>query len=58
MKFLLRHLASVLTIVGLAAVIVLEAWRPGVVSGALNLTWVWLISVGLLLADRWLSTSE
>lgn len=58
MKFPLTHLASALTIVGLAAVSAVESWRPGAVSGAVDLTVVWLVSVAFLLIDRRLQPND
>jgi hypothetical protein len=49
----LLDISIVLNIIGLAVIGALESWRPGVVSGAVNISFVWigavvLLSVGLL----------
>lgn len=51
MRLPLTYVASALTVVGLATVSALEAWRPGAVSGAIDLTVVWLLSLTFLLID-------
>ena len=46
-----------INIIGLAVIGALESWRPGVVSGALNIGFVWvgavvLLSAGLLVKRK------
>lgn len=44
-------LIRLITVAGLAAVGLLEAWRPGFVSGAVNLGLMWVAATGLLLVS-------
>ncbi|MBI2984459.1 MAG: hypothetical protein HYY50_02445 [Candidatus Kerfeldbacteria bacterium] len=40
-------------LLGLAAVMVLETIRPGFVTGAVSLTWVWLGSIVVMSVTIW-----
>lgn len=42
------ELCLAINIIGLALISALESWRPGVVSSAVNIGFVWIAAVGLI----------